>query len=236
MGSCVSVHKDQESAMKLRLSFGSKDDKLVITGGDPTVADLALKSNPIYNARDFGSKEETFFDSQPWLESDCEDDFSSVNGDFTPSRGSTPVHHRFSIGYPVSISVSSPADKKKKLSDLFKESLLGDHDLDEQNAASNQNVDAAEVKAEVSSVILPPKSEDENPIVLGANFLYRSERNSNGKLRPEDKSVKSCLPRLVSSRSFSEKRKRMSPARYIGRELKSDSKFLHNLYGERLNL
>lgn len=27
-----------------------------------------------------GSKEETFFDSQPWLESDCEDDFFSVNG------------------------------------------------------------------------------------------------------------------------------------------------------------
>lgn len=27
-----------------------------------------------------GSKEEIFFDSQPWLESDCEDDFYSVNG------------------------------------------------------------------------------------------------------------------------------------------------------------
>lgn len=27
-----------------------------------------------------GSKEENFYDSQPWLESDCEDDFFSVNG------------------------------------------------------------------------------------------------------------------------------------------------------------
>lgn len=27
-----------------------------------------------------GSKEEAFFDSKPWLDSDCEDDFYSVNG------------------------------------------------------------------------------------------------------------------------------------------------------------
>jgi hypothetical protein len=30
MGSCVSVHRSSDSAMKLRLSFASKDDKLVI--------------------------------------------------------------------------------------------------------------------------------------------------------------------------------------------------------------
>lgn len=27
-----------------------------------------------------GSKEDAFFDSKPWLDSDCEDDFFSVNG------------------------------------------------------------------------------------------------------------------------------------------------------------
>ncbi|KAK7300190.1 hypothetical protein RJT34_11027 [Clitoria ternatea] len=32
-----------------------------------------------------GSKDETFFDSRAWLDSDCEDDFFRVNGDFTPS-------------------------------------------------------------------------------------------------------------------------------------------------------
>ncbi|KAG8084232.1 hypothetical protein GUJ93_ZPchr0010g9470 [Zizania palustris] len=36
-----------------------------------------------------GSKDETFFDSRAWLDSECEDDFYSVNGDFTPSRGNT---------------------------------------------------------------------------------------------------------------------------------------------------
>ncbi|XP_022879282.1 uncharacterized protein At3g27210-like isoform X1 [Olea europaea var. sylvestris] len=216
MGSCVSVHKDHESAMKLRLSYGSKNDKLVSTGGDPTVADMALKSNPIYNVRDFGSKEETFFDTQPWLESDCEDDFSSINGDFIPSRGSTPVHHSSSVGNPVSVPVSSPADKKKKLSDLFKESLQVDRDLDEQHVVGNLNVDAAEVKAEVLSVDLPPKSADERPNVSGAIFAYTSERTLNVVFRPEDKSAKSCLPRLISSRSFSERRNRMSPSRSVG--------------------
>jgi len=29
---------------------------------------------------DTGSKEEAFFDSKGWLDSDCEDDFYSVNG------------------------------------------------------------------------------------------------------------------------------------------------------------
>lgn len=27
-----------------------------------------------------GSKEDAFFDSKPWLDSDCDDDFFSVNG------------------------------------------------------------------------------------------------------------------------------------------------------------
>lgn len=33
-----------------------------------------------------GSKEETFFDSQPWLDSDCDDDFFSVNGGKNPFK------------------------------------------------------------------------------------------------------------------------------------------------------
>lgn len=34
----------------------------------------------LYLAYFAGSTEETFFDSQAWLESDCEDDYFSVNG------------------------------------------------------------------------------------------------------------------------------------------------------------
>lgn len=55
MGSCVSVHKDPEAAIKLRFSLGSKNEKLVIPSpvkdkpdavnvGNRTIADLELKS------------------------------------------------------------------------------------------------------------------------------------------------------------------------------------------------
>ncbi|KAL4570947.1 hypothetical protein LXL04_026612 [Taraxacum kok-saghyz] len=95
MSTCVSSHQ-KPSAMKVQALCGSDDMKLVkppIINGD-----LPAKphSAPPASFRDFGSKEETFFDSQAWLESDCDDDFKSVNGDFTPSRGNTPVHHKFS--------------------------------------------------------------------------------------------------------------------------------------------
>ncbi|KAI3457849.1 hypothetical protein Pfo_014512 [Paulownia fortunei] len=243
MGSCVSVHKDPESAMKLRLSFGSKNEKLLIPSpvkekpdtvnvGDRAVADVALKSHwspaRFVNA---GSKDEAFFDSQPWLESDCEDDFFSINGDFTPSRGSTPVHHSFSPGNlrvnmtPVvggtigSVPEPSPPDKKKRLSELFKESLRGDVYVDDETAAGDKKEAPAKVVAEATSLVQQPKSTIGTPYLSGANSGGSSERTPNDVLREEDKSLKSpqcCLPRMLSSRSFSERKKRTSPAPNAG--------------------
>ncbi|KAL0351125.1 UNVERIFIED_CONTAM: hypothetical protein Sradi_4261700 [Sesamum radiatum] len=242
MGSCVSVHKDPESAMKLRLSIGSKNEKLVIPSpvkdkpdavnvGNRTIADLALKSQWSPARFTAGSKDEAFFDSQPWLESDCEDDFFSVNGDFTPSRGNTPVHHKFSLGNlrvnkaPVgegtvgSIPQPSPPDKKKKLSELFKESLRDDQYIEEETAARNKDEAPENVVPEATSLVQPPKFTNETPYLSGANSGNSSERTPNGVLKAEDKSVKSaqcCIPRLLSSRSFSERRKRTSPAPNVG--------------------
>ncbi|KAI8029722.1 Uncharacterized protein LOK49_LG01G04189 [Camellia lanceoleosa] len=248
MGACASVHKDSLSNMKFRLSFGSKTDKVVIpspihdkqiVNGDRPIADGGLKSqrSPSLPVRDFGSKGEAFFDSQPWLESDCEDDFFSVNGDFTPSRGNTPVHQSSSAGTPQGNSaffddkttsskpspspLLSPTDRKKKLAELFRDSLKGDQDVDDPNIPVNQNGSNGKVEAKTTILGLPPRSEVGTHFVSGPNSVCSSERTLNGVYRNDKekpmKSVQCCLPRMLSSRSFSERKKKMeSPARSIG--------------------
>ncbi|CAI9780597.1 unnamed protein product [Fraxinus pennsylvanica] len=226
MGGCISVDKGPESAMKLQLSVGSKNEKLLILspvkeklekvdGGRRTIADVAFNSqmSPALSAPDSGSKDETFFDSQPWLESDCEE-FYSVNGDFTPSRGSTPVHHNFSAGTPrVNRAEStSPPEKRKKLSELFRESLRGDQDDDDkQNAASNEK--------EVAEKVEPsPKSAKWTIYIARANSCYSREKTTGRMLGAEEKSVNSvqcCLPRLLSSSRSCTERKRTSPVHNV---------------------
>ncbi|XP_042463716.1 uncharacterized protein At3g27210-like [Zingiber officinale] len=69
------------------------------------------------------SKEEAFFDSQGWLDSDCEDDFVSVNGDLTPSRLSSPnfqMNKQFTV-LNSTIESFSPDAAKRKLSELLRD-------------------------------------------------------------------------------------------------------------------
>ncbi|CAI0457575.1 unnamed protein product [Linum tenue] len=220
MGSCVSVHKaagTPESAM-MGVSFGSskgdKLEKLIVLPESPVKEKLVASAVtvddlPIKRFHSYGSKEDTFFDSQPWLESDGEDDFHSVRGDFTPSRGSTPVHHSFAIGTPQknkpvlevtppdhSIPEPSPTGKKKKrLSELFQDSMR------ERSTEDNEST---------------PKSAEDTPYISGVNSVCSSERTPNGKALVEEKwfnkSMQGCLPSLVSCHSFSyRKKKMMSP-------------------------
>ncbi|KAE8706677.1 Myzus persicae-induced lipase 1 isoform 1 [Hibiscus syriacus] len=220
MGSCVSVHKSsQESAMKIGLSFGSKTDNLIIP---PSL----VKEKP--DAAN-GSEDESFFDSRAYLDLDCDDDFFSVNGDFTPSGGNTPLHHNsFSMEAPRNYKATedgSPGSawetypgKKKKLVELFRDNINEDQDVvHELNASINQ--DTANRKLEVKpkiQEILPPKSADGTPQVSRTNSWCSSKRTANGdnlmfKEKPLS-STQSCLPSLVSCNSFSERKKKMSPA------------------------
>ncbi|ESW23530.1 hypothetical protein PHAVU_004G055100 [Phaseolus vulgaris] len=215
MGSCSSVPRKANADMKFKLSLGSKSEKLVIPPspikGQPPNGDFkwsTARSTTTFT--DHGSKEEAFFDSKPWLDSDCEDDFYSVNGDFTPSRGTTPVHHTFGTPsrsrIPGSISIAEPSpDKKKKLLELFRESVRDDQ------------VDGPgykEVKPTIQHVM--PKSAHSTPFISGANSTCSSERTlSDDRASIRQKPVKSlqwCIPSLSSCRSFRERSRKTSPA------------------------
>lgn len=121
MGSCVSsFHKNSGSSKVDQISVVPDSSmpptpiKDKPTNVDPQFVSFNRKSrvspfNSISSLRSIGgSKDETFYDTQGWLDSDCDDDFHSVNGEFTPSRGSTPVHHdgtpRFSRVFSPQVS------------------------------------------------------------------------------------------------------------------------------------
>ncbi|KAJ6754445.1 hypothetical protein OIU79_027124 [Salix purpurea] len=230
MGTCASVHNGTapESAMKLGVSFSSKKDKLV-TPESPINDNKHSPANPpIKTFGDFGSKEESFFDSRAWIDSDCEDDFYSVNGDFTPSRGNTPVHHNFAVGTPQAnknpLEGRPPGSElepsptgKKRLSDLFKDRIREDRDADGLQTSGPGDQNIANGKVEVKQTILDvlPKSANTTPYLSGTNSVCSSERTANGDaLSEKEKSFKStqrCLPSLIFCRSFSE-RKKKSPA------------------------
>lgn len=219
----------------LRPSFCSKTvDKLVIPpspikekpkNANFLAEDVGLKSqwSPSRSTTtNFnGSKEETFFDSKAWLDSDCESDFYSVNGEFTPSRGSTPLHHTFGTPavnktspehiIPGTAPEPSPTEKKKKLLELFRESVREEQNDDVGNTFSNEQ---KEVKPIIQDIL--PKSAQSTPYISGGNSACSSERTINDDHAPiREKSVKSvqcCLPSLASCRSFSERRRKTSPA------------------------
>ena len=142
--------------------------------------------------------------------------------DFTPSRGSTPVNHAFpqankspfEARIPCdSIPAPSPTEKKKRLLELFRESIR-----DDQEEANARNLGAnGTPEMKHTDLDLPPKSGRGTPFLSGANSMCSSERTPNGDvINQEDekpmRSVQCCLPSLVYCRSFSERKKKMSPA------------------------
>ncbi|KAD7479642.1 hypothetical protein R6Q59_008392 [Mikania micrantha] len=200
MGACVSSHH-KSSTMKVHISSVSDrkpdnhvlivpspvKEKLPIVDGNVAVKPQwpPLQSTAI--SRDFGSKEETFFDSQAWLDSDCESDFMSVNGEFTPSRGSTPVHRNFSATPPPPTNGDaaaivqpspSPTKKNKRLSELFSESQR------ENPSYAEENGEPVDENGAVGSI--------EAPVVRGGVVKPKRER------WVEIVQVNGCLPRVLS--------------------------------------
>ncbi|KAJ6721632.1 hypothetical protein OIU85_024696 [Salix viminalis] len=165
-----------------------------------------------------------FFDSHPWIESDCED-YLSVDGDFTPSCGTTPIHQGSYIETPPreeplciitsarSLAEPSPADMKKQLFELFRENISG------EEANGNRSFqDTANGKP--ITAYLPPKCTSRSPYQSAESSARSSETTlhrdprSAGKEKPTH-SAHCCLPNVVRGLSLSERKKGLSPAAVV---------------------
>ncbi|OWM74004.1 uncharacterized protein At3g27210-like isoform X1 [Punica granatum] len=169
---------------------GSLDRPITTTGSFFQTHTSPIPSAAIYAFQNSGSKEDIFFDSRQWLDSDSEDDFFSVNGDFTPSHGNTPVHHSFAVVRSNSLiskrslkdktskSISNPLPKKK-LGELLQETR-------------------AEEETERRKF-----TENTGPTTVSGAPQY-----PHGIVAPERQKSGRCLPNLELCRSFSGRKKR----------------------------
>lgn len=245
MGSCSSVHRNSNSVAKFNLSPLTPSSKTnnkhssvpasvvetkTITVDDdvdvPVGKSVVCKSqvSPMDSFRSsFGrleSKEEIFFDTRSYMmDSDC-DDFYSVNGDFTPSRGSTPVHASLMPSTQSSSSsavlfsqnraffedkdYSSPSPtrkrNKKKLVDLFRDSIRIDNNqgkLEEQQHLEDE-MKKNHLLLQQSSTF-PLKS---THIDTGERTQMGDDNNCSDETEEKSGGGQCCFPRLVSVRSL----------------------------------
>ncbi|CAL9150822.1 uncharacterized protein At3g27210-like [Musa acuminata AAA Group] len=229
MGVCTSFQKGPDSPMRCRLGLVSRAKRIFVSS--PAKDRTLNGGSPVdrfgFQSSGFESrKEDIFFDSRAWLDSDCEDDFLSVNGEFTPSRGSTPNHqinspvtpqfdnHFPSEKYPDSNSEPSPTGRKK-LAELLHETLQSEQ-VNVPNAAEAR-VDS-NVKPDINQTNTDQPQNSENATLYhsGACSICSSEvtPNRDPKSRKEKtwKTGHCCLPSLQSF-GFDERRHETSPGR-----------------------
>ncbi|XP_022555338.1 uncharacterized protein At3g27210 isoform X2 [Brassica napus] len=166
------------------------------------VVSIVSNSSPS-TKKTFGSKDETFFDTQQWLQSDSDDDFHSVNGDFTPSRGNTPKCSfsdrppriqslRFQDKKSSRGSSPAPRPRRKKLGELFRDSI---RERPEESSAASSALSSPYLSVANSGEFSKAAIED-----AGVKEQKKSNRQHHR-----------CLPSFSScGGSFMERRKKLS--------------------------
>jgi len=213
MGSCSSVHRSKRQTVASVAEPRKKEEPLNVNWEEMSAVKVVGSSFSLKSSQ-FGSKDETFFDSRAWLDSDCDDDFFSVNGDFTPSRGTTPNNQTSILlrtksdktlafdKLPNAKSEPSPTGRKK-LSDLFQETA--EPNASDEKLETNEEQDSSN------------QTKSEQPLDR-ANSKTNSElstpsRELKNKKKAGEKTAQCCFPSLSLGQSFScsERSQKMSP-------------------------
>ncbi|CAH2045237.1 unnamed protein product [Thlaspi arvense] len=204
----VSIVSNVSQSSPAKKSFESPRKSTSI----PVVSPANNNSTPVKSRwsfssskKSFGSKDEAFFDSQQWLQSDSDDDFHSVNGDFTPSRGNTPKSSFsdrpprfnnliFQEKNPSRGSSPAPKPRRKKLGELFRDSIREER---EESSGGSSSLSSPYDLSGANS------GEFNNAAIEDAG-VKEEKKKSNWHHRR-------CLPGLSScGGSFMERRKKMS--------------------------
>uniref|UniRef100_A0A0D9V9L2 Uncharacterized protein n=1 Tax=Leersia perrieri TaxID=77586 RepID=A0A0D9V9L2_9ORYZ len=232
MGSCASVHKDLEFPKKLFLASSPAKEKKVVNGKGAPVGDgfgdlkqkvegeqkqtAAAAAGIGPKSPCSGSKDEMFFDSRGWLDSDCEDDFYSVNGDFTPSRGSTPNYQprtqtaMSNVFVPDNVHNSKSPEPsptgRRKLAELLQEAM--------QNGSEESTDTSVPDISKTEKPQLPPASAAVKP-VSESSSVYSTEptpiREAKNRKEKAWYTGRCCLPAFVHSVALDERRQKMTP-------------------------
>jgi len=203
------------SPIKEKEHFNGEQESKLVTGFGSAKHGAEVESCLAHKSADFGSKEEIFFDSKAWMDSDCEDDFFSVNGEFTPSRGSTPNHPKFSPGTPRMFNLSlnekfpdtkSEPSPRKKLGDLFVEASEIDKSLN--NSSSDKNRKAEEPMKVVGS----PGVDDSatNSPLTGNGMTPNRDKKRRDRLL--NYGSKCCIPGFAGAVGIDGRRQKSSPS------------------------
>lgn len=229
MGTCASIDKNPESAVRFRLVVGTKKvcapppgGRGLAAGGFDQKGRLA-DTSPGFRSPGFGSKDETFFDSRAWLESDCEDDFFSVNGDFTPSRGSTPNHQIGTATRPQLNNVLQPVwastlegfrdtqsepSPRKKLAEFFKESSSEFAELESKFVETSKEASTDQIQKPLAVDPCFPQTDSS----AGGRV---SKNGFTNEVEDREKSMQCCLLSLVPSHFIERKKQGRSPEPHI---------------------
>ncbi|KAI5054679.1 hypothetical protein GOP47_0029824 [Adiantum capillus-veneris] len=166
-------------------------------------APQADSSNHGSSGRVYASGDEVWFDSQLWLDSDSDDDFRSVNGDSLPRLGNT-----FDQFASIQSSPQTFASLKERIQSSPVETSVQSSPLETTVADPQVDVTSPSDKRMLAEFLCQMSPGDERYSLVNGSHQRGIDK---GYEHQDNSSHLSCLPRLLPSVSFNDKKAPISP-------------------------